>query len=75
MVVTLSGIVTEVRPESRKALPAMVTRPDWRVTFVREVVPVNELSDSVATSGGMITDVRAVLPANAAVPIVVTPVP
>jgi len=74
MVVTLLGMVTEVRPESRNAFQPMVVSPAGRVTLVSEVSPENTLSDSVVTPEGTTTDVSAEV-AKAAVPIDVTPVP
>ena len=66
MLVTLSGIVTEVRLEhSRNASLPMLVTLSGIVTEVRPLHPENALSPMLVTLSGIVTEVRPLHPLNA----------
>ena len=73
MLVTLSGMVTEVRPMQppKAELPMLVT-PLPMVTEVRPVQPEKAESPMLVTLSGMLTEVRLEQPEKAPQPMLVT---
>ena len=73
MLVTLSGIVTDVRPvqPEKAAYPTLVTLSGI-VTDVRPVQPEKALFPILVTLSGIVTDVRPEQPEKAAYPTLVT---
>lgn len=72
ILVTDSGIIMDVKPDSRKVPPSIVSIELGKVIEVRLEQPVNADEPILVTELGIITDVSSSQPRNADEPILVT---